>query len=282
MSNQTGVLYVIGTPIGNLQDISNRAKQTLHDVDLILAEDTRHSRKLLNFLGVSTPMKSYHDFNEHESIPGLLESLRFGKSLALISDAGTPLICDPGYHLVKAAHEQDIKLVPIPGTSALLTALSVSGIATDKFVFEGFLPEKHVARRKYLEKMAFETRTMVLYEAPHRILNFLEDAKDILGDDRLVCLCRELTKKFETLYRDTLANVFEILTNNPSQHKGEFVVVIQGADDEYSLDIQEIMRIIRILLKRGLSVKEASAITAEITGARKNDLYKLALELSDE
>lgn len=280
VSNQTGVLYVIGTPIGNLQDISNRAKQTLHDVDLILAEDTRHSKKLLDHLGVSTPMKSYHDFNEHKSIPGLLESLHLGKNLALISDAGTPLISDPGYHLVKAVHEQGIKLIPIPGVSALITAVSVAGIATDRFIFEGFLPEKHVARRKHLEKLAFETRTIVLYEAPHRILDFLEDAKEVLGDDRLVCLCRELTKKFETIYRDTLANTLEILIKNPLQQKGEFVVVIQGADDKSILDVQEITRIIGILLKHGLAVKQTSAIAAEITGARKNDLYKLVLKLN--
>ena len=281
MSDNSGILYVIGTPIGNLDDISERAKQVLREVDLILAEDTRHSRKLLDRLHINTPMRSHHDFNESGTVPGLLELLQNGKRLALISDAGTPLICDPGYQLVRAVHEHGIRLIPIPGPSALLTALSVSGMATDKFIFEGFLPVKHAARKKRLQELAGETRTMVFYEAPHRIMELLEDISELYGADRTVCLCRELTKKFETIYRDSVANILTLLRNDPVQQKGEFVVIIEGNRDA-SADIDEISRVLGILLKHGVSVKTASAIAADITGTGKNDLYKLALKISDK
>ena len=280
MSDNTGILYVIGTPIGNLHDISERAQQVLQEVDLILAEDTRHSRKLLDHLIINTPMRSYHDFNESEAIPGLLELLQNGKRLALISDAGTPLICDPGYQLVKMVHEHGIKLVPVPGPSALLTALSVSGMATDKFIFEGFPPVKHTARKKRLQKLADEPRTMVFYEAPHRILELLDDISELYGKDRTVCLCRELTKKFESIYRGGAADILALLRNDPVQQKGEFVVVVEG-NRKGMPDVDEISKILGILLKHGVSVKTASAIAADITGSGKNDLYKLALKLND-
>lgn len=280
MSDQTGVLYVIGTPIGNLHDTSSRAKAVLQEVDLILAEDTRQSRKLLNHLGVKTPMQAYHEFNERETVPDLIRSLQSGKNIALISDAGTPLICDPGYLLVRGAHEHGIKLVPVPGPSAFLAALSVSGFTTGNFIFEGFLPEKQTARIKRLKELAGETRTMVFYEAPHRILDFLQDVIDVFGNDRLICLCRELTKKFETIYRNTCGNVLEILKDDPHHQKGEFVAVLNGSEREVSPDRKELIKILEILLGRGLSVKEACKITVEITGARKNELYKLALELT--
>lgn len=279
MSDYPGVLYVIGTPIGNLHDISERAIQVLQEADLILAEDTRHSGKLVAHLCITTPMQSYHDFNERKVIPGLLELLRLGKNLALISDAGTPLISDPGYQLVKAAHEHGVRLVPIPGPSALLTALSVAGMATDKFVFEGFLPVKHAARTKRLQDLSNETRTMVFYEAPHRILEFLEEIGEQYGKDRMICVCRELTKKFESIYRGTVAEVITTLQNDTLLQKGEFVTVVEG-NREDSPDFDENSRIISILLKHGVSVKSASSIAAGITGAGKNDLYKLALELS--
>lgn len=279
--DNTGILYVIGTPIGNLHDISKRAKQILRETDLILAEDTRHSRKLLEHLCISTPMQSYHDFNERGVIPGLLDLLQQGKYLALISDAGTPLISDPGYQLVKAAHEHGIRLVPIPGPSALLAALSIAGMATDKFIFEGFLPVKHAARKKRLQNLLRETRTMVFYEAPHRIIEFLEEICELYGRDRMICVCRELTKKFETVYRGAVGEVITTLQKDPLQQKGEFVVVIEGNRDSMT-DFDENKRIITSLLKHGVSVKSASSIAAEITGAGKNDLYKLALKLNDD
>ena len=282
MSDNSGVLYVIATPIGNLQDISDRAKQTLQEVDLILAEDTRHSRILLEHLQISTPMQSYHEFNELTAIPAVLALLQRGGKLALISDAGTPLLCDPGYPLIKTAHEHGIKLIPIPGPSALLTALSISGMATDKFIFEGFLSGKSAARKKHLKELTRETRTMVFYEAPHRILGFLEELQDIFGADRMVCVCRELTKKFETVYRDSCGKVLEILASDPMQQKGEFVVILRGGDKEHVQDLGSIGRIIEILIKHGIPVKQASSIAAEITGARKNELYKLALQLAEK
>ena len=279
MSNNSGILYVIGTPIGNLHDISERAKQALQEADLILAEDTRHSRTLLEHLRISTPMQSYHEFNERMAIPGLLELLRLGKSLALISDAGTPLISDPGYQLVVAAHEHGFRPVPIPGPCALITALSVAGMATDKFIFEGFAPAKQVARKKYLQQLSSETRTMIFYEAPHRIMVFLNDICDLFGDGRLICVCRELTKKFETIYRGTVAEVIRSLNSDSSQQRGEFVVVIEGSKG--GTDAGEAAGLITILLKHGISVKTASSIAADFTGVSKNEIYKIALELND-
>jgi 16S rRNA (cytidine1402-2'-O)-methyltransferase len=275
-------LYVIGTPIGNLQDISYRAVQILGQVDLILAEDTRHSRILLDHLHVKTPMQSYHDFKERAAIPALIRLLLDGRNLALISDAGTPLISDPGYPLVKAAHANGIRLVPVPGASALLTALSVSGLATDRFLFEGFLSGKAAARRKRLQELSVETRTMIFFEAPHRVLELMRDIGSIFGTERPVCLCRELTKLHETIYRDSCGRVLELLTADPQQQKGEFVVIVGGKQGPDMRDADEDSRIMRILLDHGISVKQASGIAAEITGTRKKTLYELALRISAE
>ena len=280
MSNLSGVLYVIATPIGNLQDISARAIEKLNEVDLILAEDTRYSKRLLEHFGIKAVMHSCHEYNERESVPYLLDLIQQGKSIALISDAGTPLISDPGFQLVKSAHERNIRIVPVPGPSALITALSIAGIAVDKFIFEGFLPEKDQARRKRMEMLADETRTMVFYEAPHRILEFLDDASRIFGTERTVCLCRELTKKFETIKRDSLENLLAFIRSDSLQQKGEFVVIIAGRENRMDTENNEFSRIINILLKHDITIKQASAIVAEITGGRKNKIYKLALELS--
>ncbi|MFQ5659107.1 MAG: 16S rRNA (cytidine(1402)-2'-O)-methyltransferase [Gammaproteobacteria bacterium] len=281
MSNKTGILYVVATPIGNLDDISSRACRILDEVDLILAEDTRRSRKLLNHLGIVTPMKSYHDFNERKSSPVLLERLIKGENLALISDAGTPLICDPGYQLVKTGQEQGIRIVPIPGPSALVSALSVAGLPTDRFVFEGFAPEKPMARKKYLANCTTEIRTMIFYEAPQRILYFFNDAVDAFGAGRVATLARELTKKYESIHKDTLANLSAKLAGNEIPQKGEFVIVIHGAAVETPEALQSV-RLLRLLLGHSLPVKEAVAIAADFSGARKNDLYKIALTLRDE
>lgn len=280
MSNLSGVLYVIATPIGNLQDISSRAIEKLNEVDLILAEDTRHSKHLLEHFGIKATMHSYHEYNERESVPNLLNLIQQGKSIALISDAGTPLVSDPGFQLVKSAHERNIRIIPVPGPSALITALSIAGIAVDKFIFEGFLPEKTQARKKRMEILADETRTIVFYEAPHRILEFLDDASHIFGDDRTVCLCRELTKIYETIKRDSLKNILTFIRSDRLQQKGEFVIIIAGRENRKIADDTEFLRIINILLKHDVSIKQASAIVAEITGGRKNKIYKLALELS--
>ena len=282
MLNQSGTLYVVATPIGNLEDLSSRARRILAEVDLIAAEDTRHSRKMLTHFGIKTRMKSCHDYNEQEAVPQLLRRLRQGDNLALISDAGTPLICDPGYQLVQAAQENGIRVVPVPGANALISALSVVGMPTDRFIFEGYVPEKPVARKKHLQTLSTETRTMVFYEAPHRILGFLQDAVAIFGEARLAAVARELTKRFETIHRLTLGNLLALLRDDEVQRKGEFVVVIHGVSAESLIDDQEVVRILKILLCHSLAVKDAAAITAEIVGGRKNDFYKLAVQLRDE
>ncbi|MFT5349248.1 MAG: 16S rRNA (cytidine1402-2'-O)-methyltransferase [Planctomycetota bacterium] len=281
VSNQSGLLYVVATPIGNLEDITERGRRILAEVDLIAAEDTRHSKKLLAHLGISTPMCAYHDHNEHKAASGIIELLKKGRNIALISDAGTPLIHDPGYQLIKLAHEHDIKLVPVPGACAAITALSVAGIATDRFIFEGFLPEKQMARRKRLQELASETRTLVFYEAPHRIRVFMQDCESAFGRDRQACIGRELSKYYETIKNDTLESLNLWLQNDESQLKGEFVVVVQGDIDAPGHDEEDAIRILKILLKAS-SVKQASTLAAEITGLKKNDLYKLALALQDK
>jgi 16S rRNA (cytidine1402-2'-O)-methyltransferase len=278
VSNQSGVLYVVATPIGNLEDISERARRILAEVDLVAAEDTRHSKKLLTHLDVSTPMRAYHDHNEHRVSASIIEMLLQGKNIALISDAGTPLIHDPGYELVQQAHQESIKVVPIPGPSALISALSVAGLSSDRFIFEGFVPEKQVARRKHLQSLSAEIRTLVFYEAPHRIKAFIDDSVMAFGKDRQACLARELSKLYETVNQDTLGNLQLWLSEDEVQSKGEFVVVIRGAENVPNCDESEATRIMQILLQ-SVSLKQAAAMGAEISGLKKNDLYKLALDL---
>jgi 16S rRNA (cytidine1402-2'-O)-methyltransferase len=278
VSNQSGVLYVVATPIGNLEDISERARRILAEVDLIAAEDTRHSKKLLTHLGITTPMRAYHDHNEHRVSTGIVEMLRQGRNVALISDAGTPLIHDPGYELLQQAHQHNIKVVPIPGPSALISALSVAGLSSDRFIFEGFVPEKQVARRKYLQSLSTQTRTMVFYEAPHRIKAFINDSVVAFGEDRQACIARELSKLYETVKQDALGNLQLWLRDDEAQRKGEFVIVIRGAENAPQTGESEAIRIMQILLQ-SVSVKQTAAIAAEITSLKKNDLYKLALDL---
>lgn len=280
MSNQSGVLYVVATPIGNLEDITERARRVLSEVDLIAAEDTRHSKKLLLHLGINTPMCAYHDHNEQRIAAGIIEQINVGRNVALISDAGTPLIHDPGYQLVKLAHQHAIKLVPIPGASAVITALSVAGLATDRFIFEGFLPEKQQARRKRLQELAGETCTLVFYEAPHRIVAFMQDIVEIFGADRQACVARELSKYYETIRNDTLVTLSNWLHSEKTQRKGEFVIVVQGNCEAPGADEEEAIRILKILLQ-ACPLKQAAALAAEITGLKKNELYKLALRLKE-
>jgi 16S rRNA (cytidine1402-2'-O)-methyltransferase len=277
VSNSSGALYVVATPIGNLQDLSPRAQAILREVTLIIAEDTRHSRHLLTHFGIITPLQSLHEHNEHHITPFLLQRLQAGDNLALISDAGTPLISDPGHYLLKMAHSQSIVIVPIPGPSAIISALSVAGFPADRFVFEGFLPAKATARQQQLTNLAAEPRTLVFYEAPHRIVDCIGDMKQILGEQRPAAVIKELTKRFETIYRSTLAELFHWLEAQPERQKGEFVIVVQGAPplDNKALDLNT-QRIFN-LLRQDLSLKQAAHLTSEITGISKNILYNFGL-----
>lgn len=226
--SKSGILYIVSTPIGNLSDITLRAIETLKQVDLIAAEDTRHTGILLKNYGITTPLSSYHDFNKQKKGPELIQKLLSGNSIALVSDAGTPGISDPGYLLIKLAIENQIQIVPIPGPAAFISALVVSGLPTDKFVFEGFLPNKPQKRRRRLEELAQEKRTLIFYESPYRLLKFLDAIKQIFGDRR-ICVARELTKKFEEIKRGTVTEVQQYFQQG--KIKGELVIVVEGKRD---------------------------------------------------
>ena len=274
-------LYVVATPIGNLGDISDRALETLKSVDLIAAEDTRHSGRLLKHFGIETPLRAYHDHNEKQQADWLLQQLKQGKKVALISDAGTPLISDPGYQLVRVVREQGIAVTPVPGPSALVAALCVSGLPADRFVFEGFLPAKSKGRRERLAQLARETRTLVFYESPHRILASLEDMLEEFGRDRSVVLARELTKAYETIHGDTLENLLNWVAADSHQQLGEMVIIVRGADlQEDEADNSESDRVLTLLLEE-LPLKQAAALAAKITGRHKNELYARALSLKN-
>lgn len=277
--NDFGTLYVVATPIGNLQDMSPRAIETLKSVDCILAEDTRHSAPLLQHFMINTETIALHDHNERERSAHCLERLQRGESLALISDAGTPLINDPGYFLVREARKVGIRVVPIPGPSALIAALSVSGLPTDHFCFEGFLPAKSQHRCSELELLKHETRTLVFYESPHRVLATLEDMLQSWGGAREIVIARELTKMYETVYHGTLAELIEQVKKDQNLERGEIVLVVKGAEtiaeeaEAISTD-----HILKILLNE-VSLKQAVELTAKITKKRKNEIYERALQL---
>jgi len=271
-----GNLYIVATPIGNLGDISERAVEILKQVDLIAAEDTRHSKTLLDRFAISTKVRAYHEHNEDQLTSKLIEQLIGGESIALISDAGTPLINDPGYKLVAAAHDNGIQVVPIPGPSAIITALSASGLPTNKFIFEGYLPAKSEARKKCLLELMSESRTLIFYEAPHRILETMQAMQDVFGSERRVTIGRELTKQFEQIVRDSVSEINAKLENGEIKIKGEFVVILEGAQ-EVSVADTEVLRINQILSEK-LSPKDAAGLTAKITGKKKNEVYKLTLE----
>jgi 16S rRNA (cytidine1402-2'-O)-methyltransferase len=277
-----GVLYVVATPIGNLADMSQRAVDVLAQVDRIAAEDTRRSSRLLQHFSITTPMLPLHEHNERELAPRLVEQLRQGESLAVISDAGTPLISDPGYNLVRLAHEAGVAVVPIPGPSALICALSASGLPTDRFVFEGFLPAKAVSRRARLEALRSETRTLIFYESSHRLVECLQDMQVVFGVDRYVVLARELTKQFETLHGDGVRNLLHWVQDDPNQQKGEMVLLVQGEAEAEGHEIDvEAERILLALLDE-LPIKTAAKLTARITGLNKRALYERGLQLRDE
>ncbi len=271
----TATLYIVATPIGNLGDISQRAIDTLKQVDLVAAEDTRHSRPLLQQFGITTSLCAYHEHNEQEQTSKLIEKLQAGESIALISDAGTPLINDPGYKLVAAAHDQQIPVVPIPGASAVIAALSASGLATVRFTYEGYLPAKSEARKKCLAEQLHEARTMVFYETPHRIQDAIKDIQTVFGDERRITVARELTKQYEQIVRDSISNIAKQLNDETIKAKGEFVIIIEGAE-AVAVDDAEALRIQSILAET-MSTKDAAALTARITGRKKNEIYKLAV-----
>ena len=274
----SGVLYVVATPIGNLEDFSPRAVRILQEVELILAEDTRHSSGLLAHFGIDTPIMGFHEHNERKFVTRIIEKLQAGKTVALISDAGTPLINDPGYGLVSTAHTEGINVIPIPGPSAVICALSASGLPTDRFVYEGFLPGKSAARKKRLVQLSKEQRTLVFYEVPHRICDSIMDMMICFGAGREATLAKELTKRYETIRKDTLENLLAWLKGEDDRKKGEFVLLVQGSSSR-EIDESECIRVLNILLQ-SLSVKEAAAIAARILDESKNRMYQIALGLT--
>lgn len=278
MQNEnTGTLYVVATPIGNLQDITLRAIEVLKKVDRIAAEDTRHSAPLLKHFSISKPTLSMHEFNERERLKVVLEYLRQGESIALISDAGTPLISDPGFHLVREAKANGIKVVTIPGPCAAIAALSVAGLPTDKFTFEGFLPAKTEARRNRLATLLHEARTMIFYEAPHRVLSSLQTMAEVFGNERKAVVARELTKIHESVLAENLADLVQYFEVHEKYQRGEFVILIQGIDEEESESKEVIPEKVLDILLEELPLKQAAALASKITGERKNVLYEMAL-----
>jgi 16S rRNA (cytidine1402-2'-O)-methyltransferase len=280
MASNSGVLYVVATPIGNLGDISQRAIEVLNQVDVVAAEDTRHAQKLLNHLGLKKHCISYHQHNEAQQVSTLIDQLRSGQSIALISDAGTPLISDPGYPLVRDLRAQNVEVVPIPGPSAVITALSVAGLPTDKFIFEGFLPAKSNARKQAIEALANEPRTVVWYESCHRIEACLNDMQSILGPRRIVTICRELTKRFETIHQARLDELCDWIKES-NQQKGEFVLVVEGHDSQLDDNTVIARQQLKILLDY-LPPSQAAAAVAQLTGVKKKWLYQQALAWREE
>lgn len=283
MTPENATLYVIATPIGNLDDMTARAIGILGQVDLIAAEDTRHSKPLLDHFGIDTALRAYHDFSTEQAVSALVRELQAGRSLALISDAGTPLISDPGYTLVKTVREAGFEVIPVPGVSALTTALSVAGIATDRFSFEGFLPAKTGSRKNRLAQLQAEQRTLVFYESPHRIRESIQDFAAVFGADRRLFVGREMTKKFESHFYGSLNDCLHWLTADNNQQRGEFVLVVAGC----SSDEVEAGRLARALewvgkLSADMSTRKAVSLASEITGARKNSVYDAVLKAGQE
>tara|TARA_R110001592_G_scaffold186525_3_gene430896 strand:- start:37 stop:894 length:858 start_codon:yes stop_codon:yes gene_type:complete len=276
----SATLYVVATPIGNLADLTERARQVLGAVNLIACEDTRHTQRLLQHLGLRKPMLSVHDHNERDRIQQVMDHLDQGRDIALVSDAGTPLISDPGYPLVQALRQAGHKVVPIPGASAMITALSAAGLPTDRFTFEGFLPHKSSGRKERLRAIAQDTCTLVFYEAKHRILNTLDDMSDVLGDQREAVVARELTKTFESFYRGTLMEIHAQLSSHDDHQKGEFVVMVTGNPAPAPASEIDTERLFKLLLAE-LPPKKAAAIIAELTGENKKELYQKALDWKD-
>ncbi len=279
MSIESGILYIVATPLGNLGDITHRALETLGDVDLIAAEDTRHTAGLLAHFGINTPMISLHEHNEDRRCAEVIERLRAGHSIALVSDAGTPLISDPGYRVVSEVRAAGLRVSPIPGPSALIAALSVSGLPTDRFAFEGFLPAKAGARRARLEALREESRTLVFYESSHRVLEAVADMGRCLGVDRQAVIARELTKTFEQIQDGTLGGLLDWLEAHDDHRRGEFVVMLRGWASGVDAGLDEEARRVMALLLDELPLKQAARLGARILDRPKNMLYQYALSL---
>lgn len=275
-----GTLYVVATPIGNLADLSARAQAVLGGVDLILCEDTRVSRRMLAHFGIHTPLLAYHDHNERLLCAGLAERLCAGASMAIISEAGTPLVCDPGFRLLDAVHDAGLPVVSVPGPSALVAALAVAGLPVERFAFEGFLPAKREARRRRLAALAREPRTLVFYEAPHRILPTLEDLAALFGPDRGAAIAREITKVHEETRRATLEGLIAWLRERPERRHGELVILVAPAEAAESDEASD-RRLLEILLGY-LSPSHAAAAASAISGHARNTLYRLALAIQSE
>lgn len=276
-----GTLYVVATPIGNLEDMTFRAIRVLQTVDVIAAEDTRHTGKLLQHFQIKTPQISYHEHNRTQRLPELLAQLQRGQSIALVTDAGMPGISDPGYELVSACADVGMTVVPIPGASAVITALSASGLPSDRFTFEGFLPTKGKERRDRLEALALESRTMVLYEAPHRVLQTLQDLAQALSPERSIVAARELTKMHEEFWRGTIAEAVKEFGDR--QPQGEFTLVVAGAQVEQPiLSETAILAELTDLLRQGLSRSSASRQLAERTALPRRQIYQLALSIPEQ
>lgn len=275
----SGLLYIVATPIGNLSDITIRAVEILNKVDIVLAEDTRHSKKLLTHYEINSPLRAFHEHNENEKVSDIIAEIITGKSFALISDAGTPLISDPGYHLVLEAKRNDIDVVPIPGPSAIIAALSSSGIESNSFSFFGFLPTRQTARLRLLKTKKSLNETIIFYESPNRILSTLKDMLEVFGENRQVCLAKELTKSFETILNDNLINLIDYLDSDSSHQKGEFVIIISPADkidfNEAQIQLDKILPI----LCSEMGASQAAKLAARITGIDKKHCYKKAINL---
>ena len=275
----TGTLFIVATPIGNLDDITFRAVEVLKSVDIILAEDTRHSKKLLLHLDISKSISAFHEHNEREKTNAIIGELKSGKSIALISDAGTPLISDPGYFLVMQAKKEGLKVIPIPGPSALITALSASGLSSDSFTFLGFLPSKQTARLKLLKRLVSRSETIIFYESPKRILATLTDMQSIFGESREVCLAKELTKVFETIHTESIPNLIKYLTTDQNNQRGEFVILISANDKIDIAESESKLDSLLPILCAEMGASKAAKIAAKITGIDKKHCYKRAIDL---
>jgi 16S rRNA (cytidine1402-2'-O)-methyltransferase len=271
-SDQAGCLWVVATPIGHRDDISARAIETLRNVTVIAAEDTRHSRPMLIQHNIATPLIALHEHNEREAVAAVVHRLQQGESVALISDAGTPLISDPGFRLVRAAREAGIRCVPVPGACAAIAALSVAGLPSDRFVFEGFLPPKSAARRSRLEALAGDPRTLIFYESSHRVAESLADMRDVFGAEREAVLARELTKIFETVLGEPLAQLATRVAEDPNQQRGECVILVAGRGEDADVKLAEGRRVFAIL-REELPPAKAAKLAAAITGAPRKMLY---------
>lgn len=272
-SVQPGCLWVVATPIGHRDDLSARAIETLRAVGLIAAEDTRHSRPLLLQHNIATPLLALHEYNERDAVEAIVRRLQAGESVALISDAGTPLISDPGFRLVRAARAAGIRCVPVPGACAAIAALSVAGLPSDRFVFEGFLPPRTAARRNRLQELAGDPRTLIFYESSHRVAESLADMRDVLGGAREAVLARELTKLFETVLDQPLADLAARVASDPDQQRGECVILVAGRGEEADAKLAEGQRVFAIL-REELPPAKAAKLASAISGASRKELYE--------